>query len=441
MKNVKILIFLCCAAVLGSAFSYARPAAAHSDDPHQDSGLVATASDVSNGQTLENFVKHAAAHLQESRSFQEATQLLYEFRNTQGDWHNDSVFLVLLTSGGGVYVHANNRNLEDQDWSGLADAGGSNVGMMFFAQQEGFVGYSGSDGTARQSYAFSFSAPSIPLSNPLAPERQEFVLIGGFDYEPPAVSDKASYEQLAASYDLPQFSPTVEARDVDTREDLVQFVEEAILFFTRALAAGGGNVSTGGDGVGSDNIDVVLLRRIFRLEGGPWREGSTYTYIMENEGNVIFNGANRNIEQTNILDSAADSPELQVALQELIDVGIQGGGFVEYDWDDPNVIGDEPQGGGPGGGSPKLGYAKAIQINKDSKDAEPVYYVFGSGIHLGQQAMEPEPEPEVEPESEGGGGGGCAISHQTGGYAPGAFLSLFVVLSCVFSFALIRRRG
>lgn len=428
MKNIKNLIFFCCILALVSAFSHVSPAAAHDDEPHGDSELATMASGVSDEQTLENFVKHAAAHLRESRTFEEATRLLYEFRNPEGDWKSDSTFLVLLTSGGGVYIHANNRNLEDQDWSDLADASGKNVGEMFLGQEGGFVEYRDSEGTPKRSYSFPFSAPSVPLSSPLAPEKQKFVLIGGFDYEPPVVSDKASYEQLADLYNLRQFSPTVDARDVDNREDLKQFVEEAILFFTRALVAGGsGNIVAGGDNADND-IDVVLLRRIFRLEGGPWKEGSTYIYIMENKGNVVFNGANRNLEQTNILEGAADDPELLAALQGLIDVGKQGGGFVEYDWDDPNVVGDEPEGGGPGGGSPKLGYAKAVQINKDDEGAEPIHYIFGSGIYLPQQTSED-------------GGGGCAISPGAGDASASALLSFFLALSGVFSFVLIQRRS
>jgi hypothetical protein len=430
MKNMKNLIFFCCVLVLGSVLSYASPAAAHSDEPHEDSDLTATASDVSDDQTLENFVKHAAAHLRESRNLEEATQLLNKFRDPEGDWKSDSVFLVLLTSGGGVYIHANNRKLEDQDWSDLDDAGGENVGEMFLGQEGGFVEYHGSDGTLKRSYSFPFSAPSVPLSSPLAPAKQKFVLIGGFDYEPPVVSDKASYEQLADLYNLRQFSPTVEAGDVDTREDLKQFVEDAISFFTRALVEEeSGNITAGGDDADKD-VDVVLLRRIFRLEGGPWREGSTYIYIMESEGNVVFNGANRNIEQTNILERAKEENDLDLrdALQRLIAAGTQGGGFVEYNWDDPNVEGDEPEGGGAGGGSPKLGYAKAVQINKDDEGAEPIHYIFGSGLYFPQQTSEDD-------------GGGCAISPGAGDASPGALLSFFLALSGVFSFVLIKRRS
>ena len=426
MKNIRNLILFCCILALGSVFSHVSPAAAHSDEPHKDSDLTATASDVSDERTLENFVKHAAAHLQESQTFTEAMQLLYKFRDPEGDWKSDSTFLVLLTSGGGVYIHANNRNLEDQDWSDLADAGGKNVGEIFLGQEEGLVEYRGSDGTPKRSYSFPFSAPSVPLSNPFAPERQKFVLIGGFDYEPPAVSDKVSYEQLADRYNLRRFSPTVEARDVDTREDLAQFVEEASSFFTRALVAGGsGGITAGGDNAGND-IDIVLLRRMFRLEGGPWKEGSTYIYITESKGNLIFHGANRDSEQKNILDSNADDPDILEIIEKLIEAGIQGGGFVEYNWDDPTVVGDEPEDGSPGGDSPKLGYAKAFQINKDDKDAEPIYYIFGSGIYFPQQTSEDD-------------GGGCAISPGAGDASASALLSFLLALSGVFSLLLIQR--
>ena len=324
---------------------------------------------------LRNLVEDAAGRLQDSASFEDAMQLINEFREVGGDWNDGSTYLVLLTGDGGVYIHAKNRKLEDQDWSDLEDAKGNNVGELFLREEGGFVGYYGEDGNQKESYAFPFTAASVPLTNPFAPEGQEFVLIGGFDYEPPEVGEKASYEQLSDSYNLRQFNPTTEARYVDTREELKQFVEEAIHFFTGALARGGS-----GDSVAdaAADIDVVLLRRIFRLENGPWRHGSTYIYIMDDGGNVIFNGANRNIEQTNLWDFPPDSEDKFI--QRIIDVASESdGGFVEYNWNDPEDPNDDPPGGGAGGSSPKLGYAKAVRINKD--DPMSPVYIFGSGLY------------------------------------------------------------
>lgn len=332
---------------------------------------------------LRDFVEDAAGRLQGSSSFEEAMQLINEFREVGGDWNDGSTYLILLSGSGGVYIHANNRKLEDQNWSDLEDAKGNNVGELFLREEGGFVGYYGEDGNQKQSYAFPFTAASVPLTNPFAPEGQEFVLVGGFNYEPPEVGEKASYEQLSDSYNLRQFNPTTEARDVDTREELKQFVEEAIHFFTGALARGGSGDSVADAAV---DIDVVLLRRIFRLENGPWRYGSTYIYIMDDRGNVIFNGANRNIEQTNLWDFPPDGEDKFI--QRIIDAAKEpDGDFVRYNWNDPQDPNDDPPGGGAGGSSPKLGYAKAVRINKD--DPMSPVYVFGSGLYNPERLEQP----------------------------------------------------
>ena len=375
MKTVKFLLLFCC--ILGLACG-----------DGSDEGI--TVSEVTDDDaTLREFVEYAAGRLQGSASFEEAMQLINEFREVGGDWNDGSTYLVLLTKNGSVYIHAKNRKLEDQDWSNLEDARGKNVGQLFLREEGGFVGYHGEDGDPKVSYAFPFAATSVPLTNPLAPEGQELVLVGGFDYEPPEVSEKASYEQLSDSYNLRQFSPTTEARYVDTREELKQFVEESILFFTGALARGGSGHSVAGDAAG--NIDVVLLRRIFRLENGPWRYGSTYIYIMDDRGNVVFNGANRNLEQTNLWKFVGDDGEDKVIQRIIAATKMPGGDFVEYNWNDPEDPNDDPPGGGAGGSSPKLGYAKAVRIDK-SDPMSPVY-VFGSGLYNPERLNQPKEEP------------------------------------------------
>ena len=377
MRAVKILLLFCC--MLGLSCG---------DGSKESSDEGITVSEVTDDASLRDFVEYVAGRLQGSASFEEAMQLINEFREVGGDWNDGSTYLVLLTGDGGVYIHAKNRKLEDQDWSDLQDAEGKNVGQLFLREEGGFVGYQGEDGNTKVSYAFPFTAASVPLTNPFTPEGQELVLVGGFDYEPPEVSEKASYEQLSQSYNLRQFNPTTEARYVDTQEELKQFVEEAILFFTGALARGvfGNSVM---DSTAAA-IDVVLLRRIFRLQNGPWRYGSTYIYIMDDGGNVIFNGADRNIEQTNLWEFTDDDGS-KVIQRIIAAAEMPGGDFVRYNWNDPENPNDDPPGGGAGGSSPKLGYAKAVRINKG--DPMSPVYIFGSGLYQPERLEQPKEEP------------------------------------------------
>lgn len=135
----------------------------------------------------------------------------------------------------------------------------------------------------------------------------------------------------------------------------------------------------------------MILRRVFRFDGGPWRNVSTYIYMLDDEGNTIFNGANRSIEQTNVLRD--HGPEVAQIGRDIIDTAKTRtedgksfvGGFVNYNWDDPGVEGDEPVGGRAGGGSPKLAYVKAFSLDKDESVDNPRIYIFGTGLYLGSQ--------------------------------------------------------
>ena len=189
-------------------------------------------------------------------------------------------------------------------------------------------------------------------------------------------------------------------------QELKTFVEEAVLFFAGAIVL--------------PDIDPVRLRTIFRLDRGPWRYISTYIYIMDGDGNVIFNGANRNIEQTNLLNH----PDVGEDIARLIDASkMPGGGFVEYNWEDPAVEGDGEQHGGPGGDSPKLGYTKAHSSDKDNPDAS--VYIFGSGLYL---------EPSEEEDD-----GGCSLSG-TANSAEGSLLSMLLAVSAMLSVVFVRQR-
>ncbi len=275
------------------------------------------------------------------------------------------------------------------------------------------------------SYALSFTGlSSIPLTNPTAPEQQSFVLVGGFNLEngaEPAPIDISQGRIKLHGFAFP-INPTNQAKNVKEEEDrelLKLFVEEASNFFLRASSR--------------PEIDVIQLRRLFRIEGGPWRDGSTYIYIMDERGNVIFNGANRSIEQTKLWDLEDNGDyfirRIIAAAKTRDEHGGFVGGFVEYNWNDPEDPNDDPPGGGAGGTSPKLAYAKAVPLNPLLKeDPNSPVYVFGSGVYL---------ESGVED-----GGGGCAIVAAGAESAPeGTVFNLFLVVSALFLAISFKRRS
>ena len=400
MKTIKLLVLFCSVLGLVGVFSDVRPAVAHSSNPHTaDAALTATAADVvADSANLENFVNHAKAHILETTSFGESTELVNEFRNDDGDWKSGSIYLVILTSpGGGVQSHANNRKLEDEDWSMLQDSQGNNVGQDFLSVGTAGGGIDYYNQTAKQGYAVEFADPFVPIL--------KWILIGGFDYEPDVL--EIPYDQIPGA-DI--ITPTVTAKEVDTREELKMFVQGAIDFFASAL-------------LDPTRVDLAKVRKLFRAEDGPWRHVSTYIWIMDNGGNVIFNGGNKNIEQTNLLrgqnQSLVDIIQRLIAASEKENEDER---FVEYNWDDPNIEGDEAPGGGAGGTSPKLGYVKAFP-NPFNPSQE---FIFGSGLYLGSDTSKDD--------------GACAIAGDRN-TAQSTVFNLFLIMSTLFLATSFKRRS
>ena len=130
-------------------------------------------SDAVDGQSLRKFVECAAESITASGTVEETSRLLEEFRDGGGDWNDGRTYLVLLTAGGGVYFHANDRELEDGDWSEFVFCEGGE--SVLDAQEGCFIGYEGE----RRGYAHPFSASHVPMAR-----GEEFVLLGGFDKTP-----------------------------------------------------------------------------------------------------------------------------------------------------------------------------------------------------------------------------------------------------------------
>ena len=329
-------------------------------DAYPSSGTIVeeecAVSDVTDDESLEIFVECAAERIEASESFEKTLSLLEEFRDDEGNWNDGSTYLVLLTKRGGVYFHADDREVEDLDWSGILSCEG---GESVLDTQGGcFMEYDGA--SSGYAYAYPFFASHVPLAH----GEEEFVLLGGFDETPDGEPFTEEIE-----------GPSTEAGEVDTDDELKEFVGEA----GRVL----------GEAVENPEIDPAQLRGILRREG-PWKEGNVYVYIMDETGRVIFDGADRSREQKDeyakqyVKDLIAEADE----------------GVVEY----------------REGVLLKRGYAVRVEVPLDEEGGSRVY-VVGSGYRV-----------EEEP-----GDGGCAVGgSDSGGHVLSTVFTLFLILS-VFS--------
>ena len=267
--------------------------------------------------SLEIFVECAAQRIEDSDTFTETLRILEEFRD-DGNWNDGSTYLVLLTARGGVYFHANDRDVEDLDWSGILSCEGE--GSVLDTEEGCFIEYE----DERRGYAHPLSASHVPLAR----DEAEFVLLGGFNKIP---EEGKPFTGMIGG-------PSTKAGEVDTDDRLRKFVGEA----GRVL----------GEAVSDPGIDPAELRGILRREEGPWREGDVYIYILGETGRVIFDGADRDREQKN------ESTKRYV--RDLIMEAMEAGeGIVEYTED----------------GSPRRGYAVRVEV------LDAVYFV-GSGYRV-----------------------------------------------------------
>ena len=304
-------------------------------------GARTTAGQVVDDATLKAFVDGAAAEIAAITDIAEGGRLRDRFR-TDGDWNSGSMFLILFTRNGNPFIHGKDRSAENKDLLGVEDDNGFRVVEALLAagaRGGDFVRYH--DGEPKTAYAVEYTSGISGT---------RFVLVGGYSQD---VSDAP----LRVA-DLPK--PTVTASEVVDRETLITFVEEAARIYSeRALNT-------------ADYRDFAAVRNAFRQEGGYWKSGSVYLWIVA-AGNITFFHATEPFREGRPTDLTRTDINGVMFAEELIGgARREGSKFLRYHYDDPTIEGDEDT------GSPKLGYAVSIPVFDTGQKA-----VIGSGVYLG----------------------------------------------------------
>ena len=345
MKRMTVVLIL----GLASPLPIAHPAAAQSP--------AVTASQVVDAETLKAFVEGAKARIEE---INEAKQLLTPFISSlaeEGDWKHGNTYLILMNEEGIVLFHSDDAEAGDKNIYALEDTRGNTVvqDLIAAADADGHVEYywddpaqEGDEDTPKIAYATRFTGSAYGNT---------VILIGGYYQDlsqvPPPV------------YDLSLIpTPEIRAADVTDLESLRAFVTGAMQAYVAALQEHG-----------VERYRDIL--NVFRAEEGDWRHGSIYLFIFATNGYVIFHAADRTREARNALDFE-DINGLKV-VQELIKAARAGGGYVEYYYNDPAIIGDEDT------GSPKISYAKSFTARGGRE------IVVGAGIYTGTATAVEEP--------------------------------------------------
>ena len=325
-------------ASLGIALAACQPIAPISDS-EAAIGKV-TAAQVTDPESLKAFVLGAKAHIEAISDLNEAAKLRERLK-AEGDWKSGSTFLILFFKNGDVFTHGNDRDAEDKNLIGVEDERGTKVVKELFAaaaQGGGFVEYY--DDGLKTAYAVEYISGVTGA---------RFVLVGGY-------SQDVSHVQIQIA-DLPK--PEVTASEVVDRETLIAFVEAAAKIFQEAIMSAG-------------DSSFVSVRNAFRVEGGDWKAGSIYLYVVSGGGVTLFHGSEPFREGQTTDMTRTDSKGVRFA-ELLIGVARRDGkSFLRYHYDNPAIEGDEET------GSPKFGYAVSFPVPNSDQKA-----VIGSGIYIG----------------------------------------------------------
>ena len=298
-----------------------------------------TAAQVADPESLKAFVEGAKEHIEAITDMNEGARLREKLR-TEGDWKAGSMFLVIFLKSGEPFIHGNDRTAESRNLLGVEDERGTKVVEELFAAAArggGFVEYH--DGGPKTAYAVEYTSGITA---------RRFVLVGGY-------SQDVSHVPIQVA-DLPK--PTVTASQVVDRETLITFVEEAAKAYREAVMSEGYRALTG-------------IRNAFRVEGGDWKSGSIYLWVVSGGGVTLFHGSEpyREGKPTDMVRT--DSKGVKIAEELIGGARRNGRSFLRYHYDNPAIEGDEET------GSPKFGYAVSFPVpNTDQRG------VIGSGIYL-----------------------------------------------------------
>ena len=306
-------------------------------------GAEPTAAQVTDDETLKAFVEGAKAEIEAITDMNEGAKLRERLR-TEGDWKAGSMFLVIFLKTGEPFIHGNDRTAESKNLIGVEDERGTRVVEELLAAAAGgggFVKYH--DGGPKTAYAVEYTSGITA---------REFVLVGGY-------SQDVSHVPIQTA-DLPK--PAVVASHVVDRETLITFVEEAARTYREAV------MSEGYSG-------LTRVRNAFRVEGGDWKSGSIYLWVVSGGGVTLFHGSEpyREGKPTDMVRT--DSQGIKIAEELIGGARREGRKFLRYHYDNPAIEGDEET------GSPKFGYAVSFAVPNTDQRA-----VIGSGIYLDTDA-------------------------------------------------------
>ncbi|MCY3879998.1 MAG: cache domain-containing protein [Rhodobacteraceae bacterium] len=217
-----------------------------------------TADQVKDRESLKAFVLDAKQYLENLRDYNDVIATRETLRE-QPRWAFGDTYLLFLMLDGSISLHAGDRSFQGRDILDIrVDRGVATAREMMKVGEAGggFVDYV--DGVPKTAYSIRTKTGVGNI---------EFYLVGGY-------SKDLSSTPLAGK-DVPP--PPVTAAEVVDKEFLVAFVEAAADAYRGAYGT-------------EKHEGLMAVRNAFRKEGGPWRAGNFYLWVVGSRGYIIFHG-------------------------------------------------------------------------------------------------------------------------------------------------------
>ena len=306
-----------------AAFLLLGSPSVHGD--HGDSHI--TADEVTDRSALKGFVESAKAYMENTRTVADIARIKDVFRDEEGPWKSDDLYLITMVRNGTILTHGDDPTADNKDVFAVEDERGRPVVRNILAAAErggDFVNYRW-DGVDRVAYATEYVSGLTGKT---------LVIVAGF-----------SQDLSSVPVDIePLPRPEVTAAQVVDRETLASFVKAANKVYREAM------VTPGLQGLPN-------TKNAFRQEGGDWKAGEVYVFVISTDGYTLFHGAQPvRFEGRKFEDIERQDVHGVPYLKELLAAGEAGGGFVEYMFDNPAIQGDEET------GSPKVAYATGFTL-------------------------------------------------------------------------------
>ena len=327
--------------VSASLFFGANTAVAHDaygSGSHEAPATKAADVEPGNEDSLKNFVLHAAKHLGSVPAVDDIFSMRLDSEK-DGDWKDGDLFLVTMDEQGVSGLHGGYPTVGRDGgilW-GFKDDDGKDVVRELIAETKAAA--SGEAACVTYSWDDPDDSADTNPKTACAASYSSFIGHVGIRFavaglRHPNAEPHVMYKPCDAHFADINFD--VEAKDVVDRETLKKFVQAAVSDAeSRVLAK-----IAEGQVPGQAIVDLFAERRCIRQEGGPYRSGPVYLFVMTKAGKVFFNGLDSTLEDTSIALTDKNGDNIwDLIVDEANDPDSDG--FIEYLWDNPVVDGDE----------------------------------------------------------------------------------------------------